>query len=120
MARKDDLGRAGEQLAVEHLTALGWRVIDRNWRCREGELDVVALDGHATVVVEVKTRSSLAFGHPLDAITPRKLARLRRLAGAWCAAHPVGAAGARALRIDVIAVVAGPAGTTLDHLRAVG
>lgn len=115
MAHKDDLGRAGEQLAAEHLTALGWTVIDRNWRCRQGEIDIVALDGGTTVMVEVKTRSSVDYGHPLDAITPRKLARLRRLAGAWCEHHP----GPRRVRLDVIGVVVGRHGTTLDHLRAV-
>lgn len=126
MAAKDELGRRGEQMAAEHLTALGWRIIDRNWRCAQGELDIVADDAGTTVVVEVKTRSSLAYGHPLDAVTPRKLARLRRLAGAWCSAQEAGAVGAghRALRIDVIGVVLsnGPGGAmvALDHLRQVG
>jgi putative endonuclease len=126
MAAKDDLGRRGEQVAAEHLTALGWQIIDRNWRCTQGELDIVADDAGTTVVVEVKTRSSLAFGHPFDAVTPRKLARLRRLAGAWCSAHATSAVGAghRPLRIDVIGVVLanGPGGATvaLDHLRQVG
>lgn len=115
MAHKDDLGRAGEQLAVEHLTGLGWRVVDRNWRCRQGEIDIVAEDGSTTVMVEVKTRSSVAYGHPFDAITPRKLARLRRLAGAWCEQHPA----TRLLRLDVIGVVVGRQGTTVDHLRGV-
>lgn len=117
MARKDDLGRAGEQLAVDHVTALGWRIIERNWRCAHGELDIVADDGEATVVIEVKTRSSVEYGHPFDAITPRKLARLRRLAGEWRAAHD--GAPAR-LRIDIIGVVARRDGISLDHLRAVG
>lgn len=117
MARKDDLGRAGEKLAADHVTALGWRIIDRNWRCPHGELDIVAHDGEATVFVEVKTRSSDRFGHPLDAITPGKLARLRRLAGAWCAAQSTTTGR---IRIDVIAVIAGRAGITLDHVRAVG
>ena len=117
MARKDDLGRAGEQLAVDHVTALGWRIIERNWRCAQGELDIVADDGEATVVIEVKTRSSVDYGHPFDAITPRKLARLRRLAGAWCAGQPV---APRRVRIDIIGVVARRDGISLDHLRSVG
>lgn len=122
MARKDDLGRSGEQLAVEHLIAIGCTIIDRNWRCPHGELDIVATDGPTTVFVEVKTRSSLAYGHPLDAITPRKLARLRRLAGAWCDAHPLepGARRPRRVRIDAIGVVARRDGVVLDHLREVG
>lgn len=123
MAQKDDLGRRGEQLAAEHLAAIGWTILERNWRCSLGELDIVADDGGTVVVVEVKTRSGLGYGHPLDAVTPRKLARLRRLAGAWCAAHPMPAP--RPVRIDVIGVVvsdghAGRRSIDLDHLRQVG
>ena len=114
MARKDELGRTGEQLAVEHLTAEGYTILDRNWRCAIGEIDIVARHGETTVVVEVKTRSGLGFGHPLDAVTPRKLARLRRLAEAWCAATGV---AAHALRIDVIGVVAAREGVVIDHVR---
>lgn len=120
MARKDDLGRTGEQLAAEHLAAAGYTIIDRNWRCAIGEIDIVARQGSTTVVVEVKTRSGVGFGHPLDAVTPRKLARLRRLAAAWCDAHDEQTSGtARALRIDVIGVVAGREATTIDHVRQV-
>ncbi len=104
MARKDELGRTGEQLAVEHLTAEGYTILDRNWRCAIGEIDIVARHGDTTVVVEVKTRSGLGFGHPLDAVTPRKLARLRRLA-------------AHGLRIDVIGVIAAREGIVIDHVR---
>lgn len=115
MARKDELGREGEQVAVEHLLAAGYTVVDRNWRCSLGEIDIVARQGGTTVVVEVKTRSGVGFGHPLDAVTPRKLARLRRLAAAWCEAHD--GDHTDALRIDVIGVVAGREGTTIDHVR---
>ena len=120
MARKDELGRSGEQLAVEHLTAIGYTILDRNWRCAMGEIDIIALDGATTVMVEVKTRSSVAFGHPLDAVTPRKLARLRRLAGAWCDAHArdMAAGGSvRSIRIDVIGVISGRNGVAIDHVR---
>ncbi|WP_168915317.1 YraN family protein [Microcella flavibacter] len=115
MARKDVLGRSGEQLAADHLLGLGYEVIDRNWRCPIGEIDLVARHGSTTVVVEVKTRSGRGYGHPLDAITPVKLARLRRLAGAWVAAHgPV-----ERLRIDAIAVVADRDGVAVEHVRQV-
>lgn len=118
MARKDELGRTGEQLAAEHLTAAGYTILERNWRCVIGEIDIVAQQGGTTVVVEVKTRSGVGFGHPLDAVTPRKLARLRRLAGAWCEAQPQ-PRGVRDLRIDVVGVVAGRDSITIDHLQQV-
>lgn len=107
MASKDDLGRWGEQVAADHLTSLGYRVLDRNWRCEQGEIDIVARDGESTAVVEVKTRSSVAFGHPFEAVTTRKLARLHGLAMAWCRAHP-GRHGP--VRVDVVAVVRGADG----------
>jgi putative endonuclease len=115
MARKDVLGRAGEDLAVDYLTAEGYAIIDRNWRCSFGEIDIVARVGRTTVIVEVKTRSGLGFGHPLDAITPLKLARLRRLAAAWCESS----GGVDQLRIDAIGIVSGRTGITVDHLRQV-
>lgn len=121
MAAKDELGRRGEELAARHLTAAGLRVIDRNWRCRHGEIDIVAVESGVTAFVEVKTRSGTAFGHPLEAITVQKLARLRRLAGAWCDAHPEHRAeqGGR-IRIDAVAVVAPRDGVPrIKHLRGV-
>ncbi|GAA1684341.1 hypothetical protein GCM10009792_00270 [Microcella alkalica] len=115
MARKDVLGRTGEQLAVDHLIDEGFEIIARNWRCAAGEIDIVALDAGTTVVVEVKTRAGLGFGHPLDAITPVKLARLRRLAGAWCAENSPGGR----VRIDAVAVIAGRHGIAIEHVRQV-
>jgi putative endonuclease len=117
MAAKDEFGRAGEDRAVAHLTALGYRVLDRNWRCAQGEVDIVAVRGSMLVVVEVKTRRSEAFGHPLEAIDERKSARLWRLALAWIRAHPDDARGRR-LRVDAIAIVGpDPASALLEHLE---
>ncbi|MFT4230857.1 MAG: YraN family protein [Microbacterium sp.] len=116
MAAKDVLGRAGEDRAVAHLHKRGWCVLDRNWRCAGGELDVVALDGGELVVVEVKTRSGMGFGHPLEAVDARKRARLWRLAIAWAAAHPDAARG-RDIRLDAIAVIgADPATARVEHV----
>jgi putative endonuclease len=116
MAAKDELGQRGERIAERHLVARGLTVIDRNWRCPQGEIDLVLRDGDETVFVEVKTRTSTAFGHPLEAITTEKLSRLRRLAAAWCAAHP----GTGSIRIDAIAVVAPRrAPATVEHLEGV-
>jgi putative endonuclease len=117
MAAKDVLGRRGEQLAADYLLGAGYAILERNWRCRAGEIDLVAQDGAETVFVEVKTRSSVAFGHPLEAITAQKLARLRRLAAAWCEEHP---GRRRGIRIDAIAVLAPLNGEVqLEHLRRV-
>lgn len=107
MAKKDELGRWGEDVAAEWLNALGYDVIARNWRCAQGEIDIVARVRGGTAFVEVKTRSSLAFGHPFEAISSAKLARLHGLALAWCRAHP-GRHGR--IRVDVVAVVGPQAG----------
>lgn len=84
MAAKDDLGRRGEELAAAHLEGKGLVVLSRNWRCAEGELDIVATDGLSTVVFcEVKTRSGMGFGAPVEAVTRGKRRRIRRLAFLW-------------------------------------
>ncbi|MCU1552292.1 MAG: YraN family protein [Glaciihabitans sp.] len=117
MAAKDELGRRGETLAAEHLVASGFEIVERNWRCSHGEIDIVATTGDELVFVEVKTRSTVAFGHPLEAITVRKLARLRRLAAAWCQAHP---GGHPSIRIDAIAIIAPTHGLVeIEHLERV-
>lgn len=101
----DELGRAGEQVAVEHLLARGLVVLARNWRRRDGELDVVATDGHSLVVCEVKTRSGVGYGLPVEAVTRSKAARIRRLAQQW-----LSESRARwvEVRFDVIAVLLVP------------
>jgi putative endonuclease len=117
MAANDTLGRRGEQLAASYLEGHGYTIVDRNWRCPQGEIDLVARDGPELVFVEVKTRSSVAFGHPLEAITAVKLARLWRLAAAWCEAHP---GQHDAVRIDGIAVIAPRGGPVeIEHLKRV-
>ena len=117
MRAKDVLGRLGEQAAARHLTELGWQILDRNWRCPEGELDIVARDGTELVVCEVKTRSGVGYGAPAEAITAAKAARLRRLAARWLAVHGLGHAAAR---IDVLGLVADGGGRfTVDHMKGV-
>jgi putative endonuclease len=97
------LGRYGEDLAVERLRAAGLEVLVRNWRCRDGEIDVVAREPGVLVFVEVKTRSGAAFGSPAESVTPTKARRVRRLAQLWLAdARPPGEAE---LRFDVVSVV---------------
>jgi putative endonuclease len=119
MAKKDETGRHGEVLAARWLEGRGLRVVDLNGRCRQGEIDVVALDGDEVVVVEVKTRRGIGWGHPLEAVTPAKMARLRRLAGAWLEAHP---GTGRQVRIDVVGVVLGrtSADDEVSYVRGAG
>lgn len=117
MRAKDALGRHGEEIAAAHVVGRGWRVLDRNWRATQGELDLVALDGDELVVVEVKTRRSTAYGHPAEAVTAAKLARIRRLAAAWLADHDVRPAS---VRIDVLAVLVARGGPAqVEHLEGV-
>lgn len=104
MAAKDDLGRAGEDRAARHLRSLGYAIVDRNWRCRAGEIDIVATAARELLVVEVKTRRGHGFGHPFEAIDAVKRARLWRLAMAWIAAHRDVAQGRR-LRFAAVGLV---------------
>ncbi|WP_372593177.1 YraN family protein [Actinotalea sp.] len=117
MRAKDAVGRYGEDVAAAHLSAAGWQLLDRNWRGTRGELDILALDGRVLVAVEVKTRSGEGFGHPAEAVTPLKLARIRRLTGEWLATHDLRPSG---VRIDVIAVRTARAGSaSVEHLVGV-
>lgn len=114
------LGAMGEALAVDHLTKMGLRIVSRNWRCRYGELDVIAVDEstRTVVFVEVKTRTGDGFGGLANAVTPRKVGRLRRLAGLWLAGQHEHWA---AIRIDVIGVRVGRCRTPeITHLQGAG
>jgi putative endonuclease len=102
------LGSYGERMAVRYLTDRGLEVLDRNWRCDLGEVDIVARDVGCLVVCEVKTRRSTTFGQPIEAVDHRKLARLRRLAAAWLAerralGEPVHRISG--VRVDVVGVL---------------
>jgi putative endonuclease len=113
---KDAVGRYGEDVAARHLTDAGLEIVERNWRCREGEIDIVARERSVLVFCEVKTRSSAAFGLPAEAVTRRKSDRLRRLAYLWMQAHP---APVEEVRFDVVSVLRAPAGAaTVEHVRA--
>ena len=118
MKPKDELGRTGEQVAAEYLERAGLRILDRNWRSTNGELDIVAAERRVLVVCEVKTRSGTGFGTPLEAITRHKQARLRRLAAQWLVAHGV---LFDEVRIDVIGVLKDSRGEfQIEHVRGVG
>ncbi len=113
------LGAYGEQVAARHLVEQGLVVLDRNWRCDDGEIDLVLRDGDVLVVCEVKTRTSLRSGTPHEAITDAKLDRLHRLGRRWAAAPR--ARGPSETRVDLVAVLRprrGPA--VVDHVRGLG
>jgi putative endonuclease len=114
-----EIGALGEQLAVEHLQGLGLRIVARNWRCRYGELDVIAAEGADILVfVEVKTRTVDCFGGVAEAVTPQKVRRIRRLAGLWLAGQD---SSWSQIRIDVVGVRIGRCRTPeVTHVRGVG
>lgn len=116
MAAKDELGRRGEDLAAQYLQDRGLVVLARNWRCREGEIDIVATEASRLVVCEVKTRSGTRLGEPAEAVTRRKAVRIRRVTQAWLAAHRVPWVE---IRFDVLAILLEPGRpATVQHFEA--
>jgi putative endonuclease len=112
--RKDTLGRFGEDLAARYLVEHGLVIVDRNWRCDIGEIDIVARDGDVLVICEVKTRGGVGYGDPLEAITPAKAGRLRLLAARWLGSHEVRPS---AVRFDYVGIVRPRDGSVrVDHL----
>jgi putative endonuclease len=117
-AVKQALGAYGESVAARHLVDRGLVLLDRNWRCEAGEIDLVLRDGAVLVVCEVKTRSSTDYGTPHEAITDAKLDRLRRLAMCWQGEHGL---AVPEVRIDLVAVLRprrGPA--QVEHVVGIG
>jgi putative endonuclease len=118
--RRRQLGDAGEQLAADHLARRGFQILDRNYRTRWGELDIVACDERTIVFCEVKTRIAPGAGRdPLESVHPRKRAQIRRIAGRWLADrsdHP----RVSDLRFDAIGVTLASDGRLLrlDHVEA--
>lgn len=112
------LGAYGERVAARRLVEDGLVLLDRNWRCDEGEIDLVLRDGEVLVFCEVKTRTSAAYGHPLEAVDEVKTERLVRLAGRWIAEHGVVAPD---VRFDMVAVLRSARGAAqLEHVRGLG
>lgn len=114
-ATKQALGAYGESLAARHLAGQGMVLLDRNWRCPVGEIDLVLRDGDDLVVCEVKTRRSLDYGTPHEAVTERKVERLRELARRWQEEHGVSAPDVRLDMVCILRPRRGPA--TIDHVR---
>lgn len=111
------VGRWGEDLVATYLVERGMVIVERNWRCPIGEVDIVALHDRTLVLVEVKTRTTQRFGSPVEAVTAAKLARLRRLAAQWLRDHLV---RPDEVRIDVIGVLVPLRGSPqIDHREGV-
>ena len=123
--RRQTLGQRGEEIAARHLERTGWRIVERNYRVREGEIDVIAARGDVLAFCEVKTlvdRGGPIRGpaNPVESVGYRKQVRVRRMARAWLASHAGhGGFGAPDLRLDVIGIVLSPAGDLLrlEHLE---
>ena len=96
-------GIDGEDQAARWYEAEGYQVLTRNWRCREGEIDLIARRGRTVVFCEVKSRSSTTFGAPVEAVTRTKQLRLRRLAARWL--EEGGARPPGEIRFDVVSVL---------------
>lgn len=117
VSRNTAVGAWGEDVALRHLTAAGLELVERNWRCEFGEVDLVMREGDVAVVCEVKTRTSTVYGTPHQAVTEVKAARLRRLAARWASEQP---GWVPEVRIDLVAVLrplTGP--SVVEHVRGV-
>ncbi|UNS99271.1 YraN family protein [Streptomyces tubbatahanensis] len=118
------MGRYGEDLAARRLREAGMTVLERNWRCAEGEIDLIARDADAVVICEVKTRRAVPFQHPMGGLPPAKTARLRRLAARWLTERWIARYGqppVGGVRIDLVGIVLPDRGApVLQHVRGVG
>ena len=117
MAEHNELGKLGEEMAVEFLEKTGYEILETNWVFQKAEVDIIARKDKIVAIVEVKTRRSVEFGTALEAVTPGKAARLRKLAAAWLASQD---GSFEQIRIDVMGVTlpkSGPA--TVDHVRGI-
>lgn len=115
MSEHNDTGREGEALAASFLLQKGYEIIDRNWRYGPKEIDIVARDGDTMVFVEVKTRSTLAFELPQEAVTKKKMKNLVEAADAYLIQHNIGLEG----RFDIVAVLNGNPPKVIEHLEGV-
>lgn len=119
MRAKDGLGQYGERVAAAHLVEAGYELLARNWRCHDGELDgeldIVARRDGVLAFVEVKTRSSVDFGEPAEAVGPQKVRKIRELATVWLRTHPTEHSE---ISFDVVSVLhSGKGAASVSHLR---
>ncbi len=110
--KKAELGKRGEELAVEHLLKKGYRILDRNWRHNAKEIDIIARDKNKLVIVEVKSRDHEYYEHPVHAVTVQKQQFLINAADAYIRANDLNLE----TRFDVITVVFYPGSFEIDHI----
>lgn len=116
MSQKQFLGKYGEDLAAQYLEDRGYQILERNWRSSSGEIDLIAKQKSKIVFIEVKTRNGTGYGHPFEAITSAKVARMRKLVAQWCQLNQV---SGLEIRVDAIAVMIRSGKVALEHLKQV-
>ena len=116
MNLRQNLGRYGEERAAIYLQDRGYQIIDRNWHSQTGEIDLVARERDQIVFIEVKTRNGSGYGHPFEAITQEKVARMRRLAAEWCSTKQINGGQ---VRLDAVSVLISGGRVSIEHLKEV-
>lgn len=112
MSEHNDIGRNGEDVASAFLVQIGYKIVARNWRFGPKEIDIIAIDGDTMVFVEVKTRSTLAFELPQEAVTPRKMRNLVEATDAYLQQHDIQLNS----RFDIVSVLNGNPPKVIEHL----
>ena len=113
MAQHNDLGKKGEQLAIDYLVKKGYTILDKNWRFQKAEVDIIAQKEETLAVVEVKTRSSIDFGSPQDFVNPKKIKLLVLAIDEYVVSKNLDVD----VRFDIIAIVHENKNFTLEHLE---
>ena len=116
MNSNQSVGKYGEDRAAEFLVRLGYEIIDRNWRGKSGEIDIIARDRNFLVFAEVKTRTRTGFGHPFEAITAKKIQTMRSLVSQWCHNRNL---SSNEVRLDALSVLIVRGRVTIEHLKQV-
>ena len=113
MAQHNELGKKGEQLAIDYLVKKGYTILDKNWRFQKAEIDIIAQKNETLAVVEVKTRSSIDFGNPQDFVNPKKIKLLVMAIDEYVISNDLDVN----VRFDIIAIVHENKNFTLEHLE---
>jgi putative endonuclease len=108
------LGAWGEDAAEKYLRRKGYTIMERNFRCRFGEIDIIALNGNELVFVEVKTRRNLNFGWPCESVTPEKIRHLKRAVACYASTCP---ARYRGVRLDVVEILLSEGRIRINHIE---